>query len=99
MRKETQPLKNRKFFINKAGDLISGKRADDYGDATESFRRIASIWSAILNTEVSPEQVAACMIGLKLGRLSNEIKHEDSWVDIIGYAALGGEASQNEKME
>lgn len=94
MRETEQTLKNRHFFINKAGDLISGQRADDYGDATESFRRIAVIWSSIIGVDISPEQVAACMIGLKLGRLSNEMKHEDSWIDIIGYAALGGEASQ-----
>lgn len=94
MREDIEKLKDRKFFIDKAGELISGQRADDYGDATESFRRIAVIWSAILGVKVTAEQVAACMIGLKLGRLSNETSHEDSWVDIIGYAALGGEASK-----
>lgn len=94
MRENIDPSKDRKFFIDKAGELISGQRAEDYGDATESFKRIALIWSAILGTDVTAEQVAACMIGLKLGRLSNEISHEDSWVDIIGYAALGGEASK-----
>ena len=94
MRKNINPIKDRQFFVDKAGELISGQRADDYGDATESFRRIAVIWSAILNANVTAEQVAACMIGLKLGRLSNEMSHEDSWIDIIGYAALGGEASK-----
>ena len=93
MRENTEPLKNRKYFTAKADELISGQRADDYGDATDSFNRIAKIWSAILSTDISAEQVAACMIGLKLARLSNELKHEDSWLDIIGYAALGGEAS------
>lgn len=94
MRENIDPIKNRKFFIEKASDLISGERAENYGDATQSFNRIATIWSAILGFDVTAEQVAACMIGLKLGRLSNEMKHEDSWVDIVGYAALGGEASQ-----
>jgi hypothetical protein len=40
---------------------------------------------------VTAEQVAACMIGVKLARLAEDITKDDSWVDIIGYAALGGE--------
>lgn len=39
----------------------------------------------------NPEQVIACMIAVKLARLSEDITKSDSWVDIIGYAALGGE--------
>ena len=31
------------------------------------------------------------MIGVKLARLAESIGHDDSWIDIIGYAALGGE--------
>ena len=31
------------------------------------------------------------MIGVKLARLAETLDHDDSWVDIIGYAALGGE--------
>jgi hypothetical protein len=34
------------------------------------------------------------MIGLKLARLTNDMKQDDTWVDIAGYAALGGEISQ-----
>ena len=94
MREDVDFTKDRQFFIEKSARLISGQRADDYGDATKNFTRVAKIWSSILDVDVTPEQVASCMIGLKLARLSNQKGHEDSWVDIIGYAALGGEASQ-----
>ena len=94
MRENTTTLKDRDFFVSKAGELISGQRAKDYGDAADSFGRVALIWSAVLGTNVTAEQVAACMVGLKLARLSNEMSHEDSWIDIIGYAALGGEISK-----
>ena len=40
---------------------------------------------------ITAEQVAACMIGVKLARLAEDITKDDSWVDIIGYAALGSE--------
>ena len=37
------------------------------------------------------------MIGVKLARLSNTMYKEDTWVDIIGYGALGGEFIQQHK--
>lgn len=86
--------KNRAYFLDKAEELINGQRAKDYGDAKENHQRIADVWSVILGTSVTPEQVAACMIGLKLARLANDMKQDDTWVDIAGYAALGGEMSQ-----
>ena len=74
-----------------AEELINGPRAKEYGPARKNHERIAKIWSIILKQEITPEQVVACMVGLKLARLSEDITKDDSWVDIIGYAALGGE--------
>jgi hypothetical protein len=37
------------------------------------------------------------MIGVKLARLAETMEHDDSWKDIIGYAALGGEIVNHEK--
>ena len=88
--------KNRAYFLDKAEELINGQRAKDYGDSLMNHQRIADIWGVILNTEVTPEQVAACMIGLKLARLANDMKQDDTWVDIAGYAALGGEMVNSE---
>lgn len=83
--------KNREWFLTEAETLINGDRANDYGEAKMNHQRIADIWSIILDVEVTPEQVVACMIGVKLARLAENIDKDDSWIDIIGYAALGGE--------
>lgn len=73
--------------LETANEIINGPRRDSYGPVEESFKKIATVWSYILKTEVSPLQVAQCMIGLKLLRESN--KHGiDNLVDICGYAAL-----------
>ena len=85
---------NRAYFLDKAEELINGQRAQDYGDARDNHQRIADIWSVILGQQITPEQVCACMIGLKLARLANDMQQDDTWVDIAGYAALGGEISQ-----
>mgnify|MGYP003112319909 FL=1 len=84
-------MKDRQFFLKTAEELINGERAKEYGPARKNHERIAQIWSIILEQEITPEQVVACMVGLKLARLSEDITKDDSWVDIIGYAALGGE--------
>ena len=84
-------MKDRQFFLKTAEELINGPRAKEYGPARKNHESIAQIWSIILEQEITPEQVVACMVGLKLARLSEDITKDDSWVDIIGYAALGGE--------
>lgn len=71
--------------LQEAERVVGGDRRQDYGGARGSFDRIAVIWGAILATEVTGEQVALCMIGLKLVRESHSHKR-DNVVDIAGYA-------------
>ena len=67
-----------------AVSLVSGDRQNDYGHPFDDFSRTAKIWGAILGTEVSPEQVALCMVGVKIAREVNRQKL-DNTVDGIGY--------------
>ena len=62
-------------------------RRQAYGDADILFRDIAERWSITIGVTITPEQVILCMIQLKLGRLAHDPGHEDSIVDIAGYAA------------
>ena len=84
----------REQILEKAKVLISGERAKDYGDAYLNHKRIAELWSPILDKDITVEQVYACMIAVKLSRLIETPDHEDSWIDICGYAALGGEKNE-----
>ena len=81
----------KKRSIRAVGNLISSKRAKIYGDAKLNHERIAQFWSVILEQKITVEQVYQCMIAVKMSRLINSPKHLDSWVDIVGYAALAGE--------
>lgn len=74
-------------LLDEAKDLTSGDRVSDYGPADVNHQRIAAIWSMLLGITVMPEQVALCMIGLKLARLAHTPDHRDSVIDIAGYAA------------
>lgn len=82
---------NRQEILTVAEELVNGPRAEDYGDAAENFQRVADLWSPIFGQEVTKAQVVQAMIGLKLSRLINSPEHTDTWIDIAGYAALGGE--------
>ena len=84
----------REQILDKAKTLISGERAKDYGDAYLNHKRIAELWSPILDKDITVELVYACMIAVQLSRLIETPDHEDSWIDICGYAALGGEKNE-----
>jgi len=82
--------KKRDNILGEALSLINGDRADDYGDAYVNHKRIADLWTVILEKEVTVKHVILCMVAMKVARLIHADK-DDSWVDICGYGALGGE--------
>ena len=88
-------LKQSELILEEANSLISKDRHNDHGPADKSFERIAKFWSLILDTPVTPHQVAQCMIALKLSRINHSSVNNDNWIDIAGYAALGGEIAQH----
>lgn len=70
--------------LTEAEQIINGERRDDYGSPLASFTMIAQGWSMVLGIDVTPEQVALCMVQLKVARWVNGQQH-DSLVDICGY--------------
>lgn len=86
-------------ILNTANDVINGERKEDYGDAFDSFDRIAGLWSSYLDHHITPVDVAHMMILMKVSRGTNHAKfnkiHEDNLVDIAGYSALACQVSEN----
>lgn len=64
-----------------------------YGTPADNFARVAAYWGQHLGVVVTASDVAVMMVLLKAARLRNDPGHEDSWVDIAGYAACGAEVS------
>lgn len=79
-------------MLHKAEALINGQRQADYGDKLQNFSQIAMIWQGLLATKlgsaevITAEDVALCMIGVKMARLAKTPDHADSVLDIAGYA-------------
>lgn len=78
-------------ILDKAKSIINGERQGVYGKPENSFDTISQMWSAYLGRDVSPTDVANMMILLKIARNSSGVYKDDNWIDICGYAALGGE--------
>jgi hypothetical protein len=92
--------------IDAAKVIINNDRNKEYGDPAENMKDIAQMMSVILrpalkeDAEIRPEQVAMCMIAVKLSRMTTSPKKLDSWTDIAGYVGVGYEAMKiNEAME
>ena len=76
-----------------AGHLTSKDRDKQYGAADRNFDDIARSWSAYLDRPLTVSDVSCLLALLKIARLKRNPGHEDSWVDLAGYAALGSELS------
>ena len=78
-------------ILHAADNIIHGDRQADYGDKRQNFTQIAMIWQGLLATKlapgsaITPEDVASCMIGVKLARLAKSPDHIDSQMDVAGY--------------
>ena len=60
------------------------QRQDSYDDPYRNHVRIAKLWSVVLGTAVTPQQVALCMLQLKVAREMYKHSH-DNVVDMAGY--------------
>lgn len=81
--------------LERANRLIGGDRQADYGPPDVNFQRIADGWNLILDQQltcqITPGDVVLMMCWLKSARLIASPGHYDSWVDLAGYAGIGGD--------
>ena len=82
-----------KDVLDRAGQVVLVDRQTEYNQVskTEMHSRIAEAWSATLGRMVTPHEVALCMVQLKVIRAACQPGHEDSYVDMVGYATIAAE--------
>ena len=73
-----------KSILDEAYTLVTGDRQKTYDHPARNFDRIARLWSVALDKEVTPEDVAVCMVLVKIARQVHAPKR-DNIVDGIGY--------------
>lgn len=83
--------------LDTAKGYVTQDRTSAYGTPEDNFKNIADMWNAqgvsINGKAVTPADVALMMVGMKLARLKHNQAHEDSWIDVAGYAACGMRAA------
>ena len=73
---------------------VVAERSAAYGAPARAMERVARRWTITLGRPVTPAEVALCLIDLKLARLAHDPAHQDSILDIAGYAAVLHEVTQ-----
>lgn len=87
----------REEILKAAQSCVCGEREEDYGSPENNFNLISELWGSYLTysrrcfTAIHPHDVAAMMALLKIARIASGGGKADSWVDLAGYAACGGE--------
>ena len=88
-------------ILIKADKLVNGDRQKDYGDPKINHMNIAYMWDAYLTTKyrggewhIEDVDVVAMMMLVKMVRLMQTSDHEDSKVDLAGYAWVWNECAK-----
>jgi hypothetical protein len=81
-------------ILDTAGKLTSGDRNKSYGHPLDDYNCTGALFTALLQhagklkagAVIEPELAQVLMIAVKLSRLSGNLTHRDSLIDIAGYA-------------
>lgn len=84
----------RSEILKKAEECVCGQREQDYGSPERNFETIAGMWTIYTGHAISALDVAMMMCLLKIARVKNGGGSGDSYVDLAGYAACGGEINE-----
>ena len=88
---EIETVSERARILREAEENVCGQREQDYGSPEDNFAIIAKLWTDYTGTLITSQDVAMMMVLLKVARIKNGGGSGDSFVDIAGYAACGGE--------
>lgn len=90
----------RKEILAAAEKCVCEDRNKEYSEPEDIFSLIAALWEPVICARCVPDGTYVCMDEttvallmalLKIARASVNQEHIDSWIDLAGYAACGGE--------
>jgi len=96
------PRLTRTEVLHRAEQCVCGQREQDYGTPEDNFETISDFWVTYLNRACVDEEgcvyidatdVAMMMALLKIARIAGGAGTRDSFIDLAGYAACGGECT------
>lgn len=84
----------RQDALKEVENCVCKDRQSTHGDAEHNFHDIAKLWSTYTGTPLTPQDVAAMMILVKIARMRSSPDHRDNWIDAAGYAICGAGITQ-----
>ena len=92
----------KKQFIKNLEQKVCGDRQEAHGNPADTFKRIATLWTAYLKNKgefdkLDELDVALMMNLFKIARIQGNPKHLDSFEDLAGYAVCAYEITQMER--
>lgn len=92
----SEPI-TRKSILENSIKCVCGDRDKQYGNPEDNFAKIAEYWSVYLGEEIYADDVAMMMSLFKIARIQTGTGTLDSFIDLAGYAACGGEIACKEE--
>lgn len=89
---------NRPEILQRAEQCVCGHREHEYGSPENNFQIIADLWTAYKGVNFNALDVSMMMALLKIARIKSGTATEDSFVDLAGYAACGGEIATGDHL-
>lgn len=94
----------KKQFIKNLEQKVCGDRQEAHGSPADTFKRIATLWTAYLKNKgefdkLDELDVALMMNQFKIARIQGNAKHLDSLEDLAGYAVCAYEIVQSQNMD
>ncbi len=80
-------MTNTEKLFEQVIDILHG-RGKAYGHPITQHKRIAELWSAYLGYPIQPNEVAICMVLVKISRQAEMPQLMDNYVDAIGYVSI-----------
>lgn len=75
------------FILREAANVFE-QRAQEYGDVTKSFDNITAQFLALSGIDLTEVEAAKFLMALKLARLMENDRHEDSYLDLAVYSCI-----------
>jgi len=69
-------------------------RGQEYGDVSDTFERVCSIYNLMTGEAFTPWQANMFMMALKMARIRTNRSKSDNYVDGINYLAFAGQFAQ-----
>ena len=91
-------MTNAKQILSTSIDII-GSRAEEYGDASQSFSRASTIASTMLDKTITAYDVSIVLMAVKMARIAQNKTHMDSYVDLAAYTAFAAQFSNAKATE